>query len=61
MPRQVNCSFCGNTIEPGTGIMYVLNNGTVLWFCSRKCFVSHRKGRDPRRLKWTRKYGQEMK
>lgn len=56
MPRQVNCTFCGNPIEPGTGLMYVLNDGTIMWFCSRKCFKSYHMGRDARKLKWTKKY-----
>jgi large subunit ribosomal protein L24e len=61
MPRPMNCSFCGNPIEPGTGLMYVLNDGTIMWFCSRKCFKSYKMNRDPRKLKWTRKYGQETR
>ncbi|MEM0355759.1 MAG: 50S ribosomal protein L24e [Desulfurococcaceae archaeon] len=57
MVRVVTCSFCGYKIEPGTGIMYVKNDGTILWFCSRKCYknqVVYR--RDPKKLKWTVKY-----
>ncbi len=50
------CSYCGRDIEPGTGLMYVKNDGTILWFCSSKCFKLWRMGRDPRRLKWTKKY-----
>jgi large subunit ribosomal protein L24e len=61
MPRPMNCSFCGNPIELGTGLMYVLNDGTIMWFCSRKCFKSYKTNRDPRKLKWTRKYGQETR
>ncbi|MEM0199173.1 MAG: 50S ribosomal protein L24e [Desulfurococcaceae archaeon] len=61
MPRQATCTFCGVALEPGTGLMYVLNDGTILWFCSRKCFKSYQMGRDPRKLKWTRKYGQQTR
>ncbi len=50
------CSFCGKTIEPGTGIMLVLNDGTVLWFCSSKCLKNYRLGRNPRKVKWTAAY-----
>lgn len=51
------CSFCGKEVMPGTGIMYVRNDGTVLWFCSSKCRKNMLKlGRDPRKLKWTSKY-----
>jgi len=51
------CAFCGKEVKPGTGRMYVKNDGTVLFFCSSKC----RKNmlilrRDPRKLKWTRFY-----
>lgn len=60
MPRSRRCSFCGHEFSPGTGIMYVNNDGTILWFCSSKC----RKNslvlkRDPRKLKWTAYYGKE--
>ncbi|WFO76024.1 50S ribosomal protein L24 [Desulfurococcaceae archaeon MEX13E-LK6-19] len=54
MPRIVHCSFCGRLIEPGTGIMYVKNDGSILWFCSSKCRKNFLKlGRNPRKLKWT--------
>ncbi len=57
MPRRYTCAFCGREIEPGTGMMYVKNDGTIYRFCSRKCMVSMlRFGRDPRKLKWTLKY-----
>ncbi len=56
MPKIVHCSFCGRVIEPGTGLMYVKNDGSVLWFCSRKCFKSYLVlRRDPRKYKWTLK------
>jgi len=48
------CSFCGNKIEPGTGLMYVLNNGMVLYFCSRKCHRNWEMGRNPKKLEWTK-------
>ena len=57
MVKKHICSFCGHEIPPGTGIMYVKNDGTVLWFCSRKCRVSKLEfKRDPRKFKWTKKY-----
>ncbi|ABN69928.1 LSU ribosomal protein L24E [Staphylothermus marinus F1] len=62
MPRMVRCSFCGREIEPGTGIMYVKNDGSILWFCSRKCYKNYLLlRRDPRKLKWTLKYGSQTK
>ncbi len=53
--RTYKCSFCGSDVMPGYGMMYVKVDGTVLRFCSRKCFVSMvRFGRDPRRQIWVR-------
>lgn len=50
------CSFCGNEIEPGTGLMFVKNDGSILWFCSSKCFKNFKLGRDPKKLAWTKYY-----
>jgi len=50
------CSYCGARIEPGTGLMFVKNDGTILWFCSSKCFKLFKMGRDPKRLPWTEHY-----
>ncbi|MDT7872157.1 MULTISPECIES: 50S ribosomal protein L24e [unclassified Stygiolobus] len=51
------CSFCGKEIMPGTGLMYVRNDGSILWFCSNKCKKSMLKlHRDPKKLKWTKAY-----
>ncbi|HID05393.1 MAG TPA: 50S ribosomal protein L24e [Aigarchaeota archaeon] len=50
------CHFCGRDIEPGTGKMYVKNDGTILYFCSSKCEKNWKLGRDPRKLKWTNFY-----
>ena len=56
MPLVGTCSFCGYEIPPGTGIMYALNDGRVLFFCSRKCLRNWEMGRDPRKLPWTKLY-----
>lgn len=61
MVRAVKCTFCGRDIEPGSGLMYVLNDGTVYWFCSSKCWKNFNMKRDPRAYKWTLKYGQQQK
>ncbi len=54
MPVRATCAFCGRDIEPGTGFMYVKNDGSVLWFCSRKCYKNMIVlGRKARKLKWT--------
>jgi len=60
MPVKHVCSFCGREIEPGTGKMYVLKNGTVLYFCSSKCQKNMIKlHRVPRRVRWTEAYRRE--
>ncbi|MDS0256477.1 50S ribosomal protein L24e [Thermoplasmatales archaeon AK] len=51
------CSFCGSRIEPGTGTLFVRKDGTLFYFCSRKCQTNMFKlGRAPRRTKWTNEY-----
>jgi large subunit ribosomal protein L24e len=43
-------------------MLYVKNDGTQLWFCSRRCrvyMIVHKK--DPRKLKWTQLYGQQRR
>ncbi|ARM75843.1 MULTISPECIES: 50S ribosomal protein L24e [Acidianus] len=56
-PITHKCNYCGKEILPGTGMMYVRNDGTILWFCSSKCrkyMLKYHK--DPRKLKWTSSY-----
>jgi large subunit ribosomal protein L24e len=50
------CSFCSNPIEPGTGLMFVRNDGSIMWFCSSKCYKNFKMGRDPKKLPWTKLY-----
>lgn len=51
------CSFCNRPVAKGSGTMLVKNDGTVLWFCSPKCKKNMMVlKRDPRTLKWTKKY-----
>jgi large subunit ribosomal protein L24e len=62
VPRIRLCSFCGHEFLPGTGIMYVRNDGTILWFCSNKCRKSSVKlKRDARKVRWTKYFGKEEK
>ena len=43
-------------------MMYVKNDGTILWFDSGKCKKSALLfGRDARKLKWTTYFGKEEK
>ena len=51
------CSFCGNEIEPGSGMLYVKKDSTVFNFCSSKCHKNMIKlKRVPRRTIWSKKY-----
>ncbi len=51
------CSFCGTSIEQGTGKMYVKKDGKVLYFCSSKCEKNLLAlGRKPRNITWTAEY-----
>jgi len=62
VPRARKCSFCGHEFPPGSGVMYVKNDGTILWFCSSKCRKSSiNLKRDSRKLPWTEYYGKEEK
>lgn len=62
MPKTRKCSFCGSEFPGGTGMMYVRNDGSILWFCSSKCRKNSLKlGRDARKLKWTAYFGKEEK
>jgi large subunit ribosomal protein L24e len=52
----MRCSFCKREIEPGTGKMYVRNDGRIFYFCSSKCERNMLVlGRNPRKVKWVRK------
>ncbi len=54
---MTKCTFCGNIIAKGTGMMYVLKDGKILNFCSKKCKKNQLKlKRNPAKLKWTTKY-----
>ncbi|MCX8181474.1 MAG: 50S ribosomal protein L24e [Thermofilaceae archaeon] len=60
MVRVYTCSFCGTGIQPGSGMWYVRVDGTILRFCSSKCFKNALKlRRDPSKLKWTLVYGKK--
>lgn len=52
---MVKCSFCGNDVEQGTGMMFVKKDGKVSYFCSMKCEKNTLKlGRRALNLKWTK-------
>ncbi len=57
MPERRICSFIHEEIEPGTGMMFVRRDGTVMWFKDSKARKNSLKlKRNPRRMKWTQRY-----
>ena len=57
MPETRVCSFTSEEIEPGTGLMYIKRDGSVMWFKDSKARKNALKlRRNPRRLKWTQRY-----
>ena len=54
---MAKCTFCGETISRGTGMMYVFKSGKTAHFCSSKCrknqLVLKRKAI---RTKWTARF-----
>ncbi|MES3518461.1 MAG: 50S ribosomal protein L24e [Natronomonas sp.] len=53
MVQKRTCDYSGQEIEPGTGTMFVKNDGTVLHFADAKCEKNYLMGREPRDLEWT--------
>lgn len=51
----MKCSFCGNEIRRGTGILFIKNDGTQHPFCSSKCQRNLRI-RKPSNVKWTEEF-----
>lgn len=57
MPERRICSFSGEEIEPGTGMMFVRKDGSILWFKSSKTRKNQLQlKRNSRKVKWTRHY-----
>ena len=57
MPERRICTFSGEEIEPGTGMMFVRRDGSILWFKNskaRKNFVKFE--RNAKRFKLTRHF-----
>jgi len=57
MPERRVCSFSGEEIEPGTGLMYIRKDGSILWFKNSKARKNAvQLKRNARKVKWTRHY-----
>jgi large subunit ribosomal protein L24e len=52
MPEERTCDYTGEPIEPGTGVMYVKTDGTVLHFVDSKAEKNYFMGREARDLEW---------
>jgi len=54
---MAKCTFCGQTLRPGTGKLYVQKDGKTLYFCSMKCEKNLLKlKRKPIKTKWSTRY-----
>jgi len=51
----MKCSFCGSALNPGSGKMFVKNDGTIFYYCSSKCQKNMQMGRESKKIKWARK------
>lgn len=51
---MVKCYFCGKEQHSFKGTSLIKNDGSVNYFCSKKCRLNSTKlKRDKRKLKWT--------
>lgn len=52
---MVKCNFCYKELKPGTGKMFVKNDGKIFYFCSSKCERNlMKRKRKPFSFKWTK-------
>ena len=54
---MVKCSFSGEEIEPGTGVMYVKKDGKIMYFKNSKCMKNALKLKKKfLETRWSKKY-----
>lgn len=54
---MAECSFCGENLRKGSGLLYVKRDGKPFYYCSSKC-KKNALGlkREGRRKRWTKSY-----
>ncbi len=52
---MAKCSFCSQDLSPGTGKMFVKNDGKIFFYCSKKCERNSNLKRMPAKVNWIRK------
>ena len=59
----MKCSFCGEEVGKGKGILFARRDGSLLYFCKSKCRINFNMGRKTTKLKWTlrKEEGKESK
>ena len=50
------CSFCKINYEIPAGLTIFTVDGKSIHYCSSKCRKNAKLGRDPKRVKWVKKY-----
>ena len=54
----MKCSFCGEPVARGRGKLFVRNDGRMFNFCSSKCHINFRLGRDAKKVRWTKAWSE---
>jgi large subunit ribosomal protein L24e len=60
MVNEHTCDYTGESIEPGTGKMFVRTDGTILWFKDSKAEKNYFMGREARDLEWAGREDEEQ-
>jgi large subunit ribosomal protein L24e len=59
---MAKCTFCGITLAPGTGKIFVQKDAKILYFCSSKCDKNMLKlKRKPITTRWSNRHPRYQK